>query len=457
MHASPTYRRAWEKYKGGGDILVFLGIWLTSTVFIGQDRAVVRGDFHYWLAVIPALLFPAVRWRQTIENLLFGKARPIGLFGALGVFWALIAQDFHAVAPLVLIVWVAGWACRDEVAVGRRAFFVLILAFYLLGIITFFLQPPFERYPWMMIPYNNITMSAEDLPEGADPTPILPDQIKEGLDLNPWGILPGQTAPAFGRWRISMTPKIATSGLVSLFALLIFFQRPSVRPSNLGGAAAAGYFAFLSLIRAVFSAVALFFATYVLQKIFHKNATARLLVAIAMTVGLVFAMWAAPYILYEVQNYKIASQLLLRGRNDLTLDEIVRQLYRSWLWTQHFQIFLNSDYLMGVGSELANSAKENLLNANQVRSDSDSFLTRLLATYGLPTFGLLFFLAERCWCHAKKDDGWAVSMIAVLIWLMMTWGSSFHPSNGIFVLAFLIIGKGSKALSDDSKPAEGRP
>lgn len=441
--------RMWEKYKSGGDILVFLGIWLASTIFIGQDRAVVKGDWYYWLAVVPAMVFPLIRFSSTMKNLLFGKARPLAFFGVLGVAWAVLNQDFAVAAPIILIVWVGAWACRDEAVLLRRSFFLLILAFYALGIMAFLLQPPFERFPWMGMPYNNETLSAEELPAGADPTPKLPDQVKGGLDLNPWGILPGQTAPAFGHWRISMTPKIATSGLVSLFALLIFLQKPSLRPTNFGTAALAAYFAFLSLIRAVSSAAALFLVTYILQKLFEKSTFARIVMAVLTTTGLIAATWIAPYLLYKLQDYDIVSRLMLRGRNDLSFDEIVRQLYRSWLWTQHFNIFIDSRYFMGVGSELAQSAKEHLLNANQARSDSDSFLTRLLATYGVATFGLFYFFIERCFRHARKDDLWAISMLSVLLWLMMTWGSSFHPTNGIFVLAFLVIGKGSNAFRDE--------
>jgi len=42
-------------------------------------------------------------------------------------------------------------------------------------------------------------------------------------------------------------------------------------------------------------------------------------------------------------------------------------------------------------------------------------------------------------------------MLSLLIWLMMTWGSIFHPTNAIFVLALLIIGRGGNAFHEDRK------
>jgi len=71
----------------------------------------------------------------------------------------------------------------------------------------------------------------------------------------------------------------------------------------------------------------------------------------------------------------------------------------------------------------------------------------------LSTIGFVYFLGERCYAHAKNNDIWAVSMLAVIVWLMMTWGSIFHPTNALFVLALLIIGKGKSAfLEKDEDP-----
>ncbi len=113
------------------------------------------------------------------------------------------------------------------------------------------------------------------------------------------------------------------------------------------------------------------------------------------------------------------------------------------------RLFWESPYLMGQGRNLAESASTSLINAGHARSDSVSFVTRLLATYGLAAFGLIVFVMERCIYHARRDDIWGAAMVAMILFLMMSWGSLFHPTNGIYALAFLILGKGSQAITDD--------
>lgn len=440
-------KTVWNNYVCGSDLLVYLAIWLASTIFIGQDRIVENGSFGYWLAIVPALLFPLIRLQATLACLFFGVGRPIAIFGFFGILWLAAHGDYRPAASLFLIVWVAAWVCRSELKLKVRHLFFLVLGFYAVGIITFLFQAPFENYSWAMNQPAE-SRAAIDLPSEADPTPLLPDQLREGLDLNWWGVLPGQTAAAFGHWRVSVTPKIATSGLFSLFVLLIYLRKPKLDWLRSLTGTASLYFSVLSFIRAIFSSLILFSISNAFQRILPNIPAIRITAAFVVTIGLVIAVWMAPYPLYELQDYGFISRLFLRGQSGLSVDDIYRQLYRPWLWTQHVQIFWDSNYLMGVGGDLAQSAKTDLINANEARSDADSFLTRLLATYGLPTFGLFYFFARRCYFHARANDIWAISMLSVLIWLMLTWGSSFHPSNGIFALAFLIIGKGSDAFSD---------
>lgn len=283
--------------------------------------------------------------------------------------------------------------------------------------------------------------------------PLLPDQNRAGMDINLWGMLPGQTVPAFGPyWRISATPKISTSALLSLIVLLILACRPIVRFLYVVIATTAAYFAVFSFVRAIFTSVALFLVTCAVLGLTGKNVIARVWIAFAATAGVVAAAWLAPSILYHLQNIEVISRMFLRGEVGLSEADVYRQLYRPWLWAEHAKLFWSSDGLMGLGSGVSASASESILNANQARSDSDSLLTRLLATYGLPSFALLYFFAERCYALAMMNDTWGVAMVAIFVWLMMTWGSSFHPSNGIFVLAFLIIGRGSGAFTAARRP-----
>lgn len=449
----------WNWYKSGGDVTLFVGFSLMLTVFIGQERIISRGEPLYWVLIIPALVLPVIRIRQTLHNLFFGIARPLAVMGIAAAVWYLAKGDWQILIPLFLFVWSAGWACREEVQVRVKWLLILLLCFYALGTITFIVQPPFERFAWLTAEYQgdpgavlrNRPLAPEE-PEAENKT-VLPRQDLNGIDINPWGVLPGQTAPAYGPWRISVTPNIATSGIISLLLFLIIIRRMRFKSLNLGALLAALYFAVLSFVRAVLIGLAVFVATQSVLKAIPVTAKVRVAAAFAMTTGFVVISGLAPYALYYLQDFGPISRLFLRGQTDLSLHDIYRQAYRPWLWSQHLRLFWESGYLMGHGSDLAKTVADNILNAGQIRSDSVSLPTRLLATYGLSTIGFVYFLGERCYAHAKNNDIWAVSMLAVIVWLMMTWGSIFHPTNALFVLALLIIGKGKSAfLEKDEDP-----
>lgn len=442
----------WNWYKGGGDVLIFIAFSLATSLFIGQDRVISRGDFMYWMLTVPAVFFPAVRLRQTLENLLVGRARLVGVFGIIATLAMLWRHDFGLILPVVLIVWVAGWACRDEVKLNASHLSGVAIAFYTTGIVLFYLQPPYEDYPWMMAPYQR----AEEAPgidvPGVGLQTVIPDQERKGVDLNAWGVLPYQTAPSFGVWRVSVTPNIATSGLVALFVLLIALRRFSFRPIKVVTVGSSAYFAILSFVRAVSLGLGIFLTAIAIMRVV-KSPDFRVAAILLMTVGVIVVTALSPSVLYLLQDWPIVSRLFLRGETGLSVADIYRQTYRPWVWGEHVRLFWESPYLMGQGKDLAESASKSLINAGHARSDSVSFVTRLLATYGLAAFGLIVFIMERCIHHARRDDIWGAAMVAMILFLMMTWGSLFHPTNGIFALAFLILGKGSEAVShcEDAK------
>lgn len=436
-----SFQRGWRWYKSGGDILLFVGFALGISFLIGEDRIVLRGQPVYWAIVSPAVLLPMLRVRSTIENLLFGSARPLTLFGIISCGWFVARQDFNAVIPVVLFVWVAGWATRAEVRLRRVHLFALTLAFYGVACVLYLSQPEYRKFPWMMVPSER-THAAQGGPI------VIPDQQKSGLNLNVWGVLPGQTAPAYRPWRVSATPNIATSGIFSLIVLMVALSRIEFRASSGTALVSTAYFAVLSFVRSVFIGLGLFFVSIVLMRML-RNHWLKVAAAFALTAGVVLFVAFSPVLLFYLQDFEIVSRLFLRGQNGLSVADIARQAYRPWLWWEHAELFWRSPYLMGVGSEIAATANTHVINDGNARSDSASFLTRLLATYGLATIGIFWYLGKCCYAHARSNDIWAVAALAVITWLMMTWGSVFHPTNAIFVLSFLIVAKGRAAFCDD--------
>lgn len=453
MQMSVRLRRFLEWYRTGGDILIFVSFWLIGALFLGQDRVIDRWSIPYLAAVLPAVMFPMLRLRQTLHSLLLGYAQPVAAFGLIGLAWLLITSDFNAIPPLFLITWVTGWACRQEISIDRRHLFSLALGFFAAGVTVYFISYAMidrssPEYAWMGFPPSDVVAADSVAPDQA--APLLPDQTRSGLDINPWGIFPNQTLAAFSStWRVSVTPAMSTSALFSMLVLLIFLQKPTSQPTSLAASCGSTYFALLSFVRGVLTGLVLFASTYAMLRFMPRAMWSRLLVVGVTTIGLVIAVALfAPLILYNVQDSTLISRVFLRGQSGVTLSDIYRQMYRPWLWLQHVNEFVNSDYLMGAGSALKQSAAENLLNANHIRSDADSFLTRLLATYGMASFGMLYFLVRRAYAHSQTNDVWGLAMLSTLVWLMLTWGSAFHPSNGIYVLSFMILGLGSRAFRD---------
>lgn len=438
-----SFSRGWRWYKSGGDIILFVGISLTLALFVGEERVILRGEPVYWAIVSPAILLPMLRLRSTIENLLFGAARPLALFGIVSCAWSVVRQDIGAAVPVLLFVWVAGWATRTEVKLRRAHLFALTLAFYGVACAAYFSQQDYREFPWLM------TRSEEPHAAAEAESPIRsPDQEKSGLNLNPWGVLPGQSAPAYQPWRVSATPNIATSGVFSLIVLIVALSRIEFRLLSGAVLASTAYFTILSFVRSVFVGLGLFFASVIVMRIL-PNPRSKVVAAFALTVGVTLAVAFSPVLLFYLQDFEIVSRLFLRGQNGLSIEDIARQAYRPWLWWQHVKLFWSSPYLMGLGSELGATANTNIINAGHARSDSVSLLTRLLAAYGAATIGIFWYLCKCCYTHAKNNDSWAVAALAVIVWLMTSWGSVFHPTNGIFVLSFLIIAKGSSAFADD--------
>jgi hypothetical protein len=458
-------------FKGGGDTAIFIALSLFFSLFIGQDQIVNRSGLTYCLLVTPAIVFPLLRLRQTLDSLVFGLARPFAVLGFLGCAWSIIGGDYSVIPPLVIIVWVSGWVLRSEAKVNLNLLLAVFLTFYTAGVVRFYTQPPINEVTWLntkfageaqafKAPPNSAQNTADAPPDtipapspvaenepARKPPPVFePDQVRDGLNLNGWGILPGETAPTYGPWRISVTPNIAASGTISLFAMMLALSPLAWRGLKLVSIVVSGYFLFLSFVRSALIGFCLFCLAQVNLRALPSRSRFRMIFAALLVGGAVVITVLAPYALYFLQDIGPISRLLLRGQTHLTVDDIYRQLYRPWIWQQHMQLFLKSVFWMGQGSNLARDAASSILNVGQARSDSVSLPTRLLATYGLPALAFFWFIVERCYSHIKANDIWAVSATSAIVWLMMTWGSVFHPTNAIFALSILILGRGSSGF-----------
>ena len=111
---------------------------------------------------------------------------------------------------------------------------------------------------------------------------------------------------------------------------------------------------------------------------------------------------------------------------------------------------------MGLGNfNLLDHVSGNLLPELQ-NSGSESFPTRLLASYGSPTLLLLVYLLGQLARVARSGDVWACACFPAIVFTMMNWGSVFHPTNAFFVLFFLLI-KGNGALVNQHNSVSSAP
>jgi hypothetical protein len=157
--------------------------------------------------------------------------------------------------------------------------------------------------------------------------------------------------------------------------------------------------------------------------------------------GFNLAIFLSAPILYALQNNDLVSTFLLRGRNDLSISDILYQLYRPWLWSAHLHLFFSSPGWMGWGSSY-----QAILDAGGTpiaTTGSESLPTRLLATYGIAGALFTFYLVRRLRVVALRDDRWACACFPALFVLMMNWGGVFHPTDGMFIILMLMITKGS--------------
>ncbi|MGX4803504.1 hypothetical protein [Bradyrhizobium guangdongense] len=394
--------------------LFFCSASLVLSLQVGQLTTFGRDTWQY-LAYL-ALAIGVPMWSlPEITRALFERGKPLLLLCLVGSAWQFYVGDIRAVAQLGLLVFVTGWLLTERVQLGVRdvirLYFILLLA-------------------------------------GA--------AILCFTDWNPYSLLPGRAHPIYGTWRVSFFPNIAYSGILSLALLLILTSHPKLVRSYPIVCAVALYFLVFSFVRAAAVALLLYAA---LRVWFSRWSTPRpywmFWIALLTGFGFVLLTVASASVIFEIQNFPGISALLLRGETGLSIDQISYQLYRPWLWSQQFKLFLSSPLLGGWGSsDFYNLVATSIENPETVliSGGSEALPTRLLFMFGLPGSLFTVFLVARLRSLALQDDRWACACFPALFSLMMSWGSVFHPSDGLFVILVLIMIRGTKGFIGDVSP-----
>ena len=329
------------------------------------------------------------------------------IFLLLAGGWQLATGDAKATVQLCAIVLVLTWISTDRASINVRDLTRLYLLLLIVGLSVSLLS-----------------------------------------DFNRYGLIPGYSDPVYGRWRVSFFPNIAYTGTLSLVMLLVLTrskERAGRHPIVL---AIAIYFLAFCFVRATLIAATIYVLLY---HSFCKNSARRptrmFWIALAVAFGLNMAVFSSANILYAMQDNALVSTFLCRGETDLSVNDILYQLYRPWLWKAHLHLFFSSPAWMGWGASY-----QSMLDAEGPpfpTIGSESLPTRLLASYGIG--GLLFtlYLVRQLRELAFRDDRWACACFPAVFILMMNWGGIFHPTDGMFVLLLLTITRGSNGIVDD--------
>lgn len=397
--------------KGNGWLLLFIFNSAAIQTMLGQDDTIVRFSPIYWALVLPALVIPCFAFGEVVRTF-FGKSILLLAFLAIAGLYHSARGDFQTIAQLFLLIWVTVWCAGESLRITEYDLVKFFSASVVLGALIALLT-----------------------------------------NLNPWGFFPGATPSEYGPWRVSFSPHIANSGTLSLIVFMALTRNMESARSHKIVLAACLYFILFGFVRTVIVSCALYLLLLTLYKVLRSRKPAVLFGgALIVTAGSVACEWLANSMLQKLQWLPFVSRILLRSQTGLDHSSIYEQLYRPWLWSEHLSIFASSPHLMGLGTfNLLDHVSHNIMPGLDA-SGSESFPTRLLAVYGIPALLFFIYLLAQLGRSARAKDVWACACFPSIIFMMMNWGSVFHPSNAFFVLFFILL-KGR----DGIEAAQGRP
>jgi hypothetical protein len=384
--------------------LLFVVISLGVTMSLHQLGIFERGSLQWWLLIATAVLLPLPDAGRTVLRL-FGRAWPLLVFLIVSAAWHAFRLDLHAILQLGLLVWVTAWLSSGRVTLRIDDLVKIYLLFIAIGVA--------------------LTLTT---------------------DFNPYGLIPGRSHVDYGVLRVSFFPNIAYSGIFSLAMVMLLTHDWETTKRHRFTLAVAAYFLLSSFVR---SAIICLLLYLVLRLWFERRSavTPRRIfwTVLVATIAANALLTIAPAIVVQVQSLPLVSHLLLQSKSGLSEDEIYKQMYRTWLWAQHFRIFWESPGLMGWGA-FDFSAKVAGLDIPLKSAGNESLPTRLLAAYGIPGIIFTLYCVHSLAIAGRRGDVWGSTAFAIVMCLMLHWGSAFHPSDAIYVTYMLMLLQGSQGF-----------
>ena len=384
-----------------------LSLYLINTIvvamLVGQEESLVLYSPLYFQMVLPTLLVPLLWVREIFQQIRKGGFLLL-CFLVIAGGWQIADGQIRVLPQLILLIWALLWISALDIQFKTGHYLWLFLVAIVLGIAF------------------SIT-----------------------LQNNPWGILPETTSAKYTVWRVSFFPSVVQTGLLALFAAIALAENRWRFLARLGTNIIIFYFLIFSFVRTVFISALIFAPLSYLFYVFRQSTRVLFGGALLICVTVPVAVLIAPYILFYAQDIDLISRLLLRNANDLSLEDITQQLMRAWIWQQHWEIFTQSDYLMGAGNFTFYVPSD---PDTAPTNGSESLLTRLLATYGLPTLFLGLYFISVLWENAKRADYLGCAAFPIVITISLNYGSVLHPSSLLFFLYFNLMIHGRRIFAD---------
>lgn len=382
---------------------------ISVSMLLHQEDSISPSSFLYFQIVLPAIFIPLV-WIRGIFNYAVKDGWPLLSFLLCAGAWHLMTQgDVRAVLQLFLFTWVLLWCGALDIRLPTIGYLIIFLGAVLVGVLSYLTT-----------------------------------------DLNVWGLFPRETSKEYPVWRISFFPNIVLTGLFSLFAALTVAINRSRFWLRLFFNLLAFYFLVFSFVRTVFVSLAVFVVAAVWLSRRHTRSWVMFAVPLSLVFGIHLLIIMAPSVLVILQDNSLVSRLFLRGQTGLDASSVFAQLSRPWIWQQHVRIFLDSPYMMGAGNFDFQKLVGYTIGGEAKAAGSESLLTRLLATYGLPVVMLFFFMMKSLVRLAKSRDAFGCAAFPIVIVIAMSYGSVLHPTSFLFVLYFQLMIHGRKMFAEYS-------
>jgi hypothetical protein len=368
------------------------------------------GTLRYLLYIVPVSLVALIRPMVLLRSI----DLPISLIIVMtyvSCCWFLYQGDYSAVMRIGLFGLSTWWFCASTVRLRDQDVYLLYVGAIALGAII-----------WL------------------------------STDFNEWGLIPGTTSASLGIWRVSFFSNIAYTGFFSLFVIIIAFRNQAARLAAGPVLFIALYFAAFSFVRTVLISVVLYLlGMWILRRM--KQPWQLFLVALTLAVLTNLAVAYSASLIGSLQNIPIISRLFLRGETALSEFEIYQQLYRPWLWGQHWSLAWDSPFWMGWGSiPFVHMVKNSIFQYGLETGDTVSLLTRLLYQNGLIGFLYWAFMLACLWRLSKRGDWWGCALFPVVASAMLQWGAIFHPGDPMALLYVGLLAKGSDFIIWSNSP-----